>query len=226
MVEKKLESRIYTCPMHPEVTDEMPGSCPKCGMDLVKVGILQPVSAAQNPYGKKKNLKTLLPLIIIFGLLSLASLVQVFIIRKTENDIDPLRTSIALKEAVRIFMSSFMGGFFLVFGGFKLLDVKGFAHGFQTYDILEKRVPSYGLVYPFIELGLGFLFLLQEVTMLATLIALVISSVGMIGVGIKLRKKEVIQCVCLGTIFDLPLTNVTLFENLLMAAMAIGMLTF
>tara|TARA_R110000787_G_scaffold8695_1_gene29856 strand:- start:23321 stop:25237 length:1917 start_codon:yes stop_codon:yes gene_type:complete len=25
----------YTCPMHPEVSSETPGSCPKCGMDLV-----------------------------------------------------------------------------------------------------------------------------------------------------------------------------------------------
>ena len=27
---------VYSCPMHPEVTSDKPGSCPKCGMDLVK----------------------------------------------------------------------------------------------------------------------------------------------------------------------------------------------
>ncbi len=26
----------YTCKMHPEVTSDKPGACPKCGMDLVK----------------------------------------------------------------------------------------------------------------------------------------------------------------------------------------------
>ena len=26
---------VYTCPMHPEVTSDKPGKCPKCGMDLV-----------------------------------------------------------------------------------------------------------------------------------------------------------------------------------------------
>ena len=25
----------YTCPMHPEVTSDSPGKCPKCGMALV-----------------------------------------------------------------------------------------------------------------------------------------------------------------------------------------------
>ncbi len=28
-------SEVYTCPMHPEVVSDKPGSCP-CGMDLVK----------------------------------------------------------------------------------------------------------------------------------------------------------------------------------------------
>ena len=28
---------FYTCPMHPEVQQDKPGRCPKCGMDLVKI---------------------------------------------------------------------------------------------------------------------------------------------------------------------------------------------
>lgn len=27
---------VYTCPMHPEVTSDKPGTCPKCGMALVE----------------------------------------------------------------------------------------------------------------------------------------------------------------------------------------------
>jgi len=26
---------VYACPMHPEVTSDRPGTCPKCGMALV-----------------------------------------------------------------------------------------------------------------------------------------------------------------------------------------------
>jgi hypothetical protein len=36
---KKTETKAtevkYTCPMHPEVTMDKPGKCPKCGMTLV-----------------------------------------------------------------------------------------------------------------------------------------------------------------------------------------------
>lgn len=30
------ESEVYTCPMHPEIVRNAPGSCPLCGMDLVR----------------------------------------------------------------------------------------------------------------------------------------------------------------------------------------------
>ena len=33
---KKAPGGVYTCPMHPEVKQDHPGSCPKCGMDLVR----------------------------------------------------------------------------------------------------------------------------------------------------------------------------------------------
>lgn len=36
--EHKMETEavVYTCPMHPEITRDKPGTCPICGMDLVK----------------------------------------------------------------------------------------------------------------------------------------------------------------------------------------------
>ena len=30
------EGTYYTCPMHPDIKKDAPGSCPICGMDLVR----------------------------------------------------------------------------------------------------------------------------------------------------------------------------------------------
>jgi len=29
-----MDAIVYTCPMHPEVRENKPGQCPKCGMKL------------------------------------------------------------------------------------------------------------------------------------------------------------------------------------------------
>ena len=42
------ESSIYTCPMHPEIQQQGPGSCPKCGMALEPMGV--PVTATKTEY--------------------------------------------------------------------------------------------------------------------------------------------------------------------------------
>lgn len=117
-------------------------------------------------------------------------------------------------------MNQFMAGFFLVFSAFKLLDIQGFAQGYATYDLLAKRWYAYGYIYPFLELSLGLLYLtnaLPFATQLATIIIMGFSSLGVIN---SLMKKQQFQCACLGTIIKVPLSTVTLIEDLLMVVMA------
>ncbi len=42
------DGTLYTCPMHPEVQQQGPGSCPKCGMALEPAGV--PVAASKTEY--------------------------------------------------------------------------------------------------------------------------------------------------------------------------------
>lgn len=36
-MEVEAEMAQYTCPMHPDVISDEPGTCPECGMELVLV---------------------------------------------------------------------------------------------------------------------------------------------------------------------------------------------
>lgn len=117
-------------------------------------------------------------------------------------------------------MNTFMAGFFLVFSFFKLLDLKGFANSYSMYDLLAMKIPAYGFVYPFIELALGIAFLTgfnPVFTNWATIIVMGFSSMGVIK---SVLDKKKIQCACLGAVFNLPMSTVTIIEDLLMVAMA------
>jgi len=117
-------------------------------------------------------------------------------------------------------MNQFMAGFFLVFSAFKLLDLHGFADGYASYDLLAKYWHGYGFIYPFLELSLGILYLTEWLpigTQIATIIIMGFSSLGVMN---SLLKKQKFQCACLGTILKVPLSKVTLIEDLLMVALA------
>lgn len=121
-------------------------------------------------------------------------------------------------------MNNFMGGFFIIFSFFKMLNLKGFAEAYSTYDVIAKKYYNYGFVYPFIELILGILYLTASAPYLTNIVTIVVMGISSIGVIQALLKRSNIQCACLGTIFKLPMTKITLFEDLLMVGMAAMML--
>ena len=121
-------------------------------------------------------------------------------------------------------MSHFMAGFFLVFSFFKLLNVGAFAVSYSSYDIVASRFPAYGYVYPFLELGLGAMYLGGFEPVLTNLLTLIVMGISTVGVVKALLARRKIQCACLGTVFNLPMSYVTLTEDLLMVGMAAAML--
>jgi len=117
-------------------------------------------------------------------------------------------------------MAQFMAGFFLVFSAFKLLDIRGFAEGYATYDLLARRWYVYGFIYPFLELGLGILYLKEALPITTQILTIVIMGFSSLGVINSLLKKQKIRCSCLGTIINVPLSTVTLVEDLAMVILA------
>ena len=123
-------------------------------------------------------------------------------------------------------MQDFMGIFFVVFGLFKIINLHAFAQAYAQYDLIAKRSEHYALAYPFIEFFLGIIYLTHQANAAVLDFTLVLMLVNAIGVAYELRKGSDIQCACLGTIFKIPMTYVTLLEDILMASMVAVMIFF
>lgn len=128
--------------------------------------------------------------------------------------------TLELKEVMRYFMA----GFFIAFSFFKMLDLKGFAESYATYDIVARKLPAWGYVYAWIELGLGIAFLTAFHPLLTNLITFIVMSVSIIGVLQSVLNKRKIQCACLGVVFNLPMSTVTIIEDALMIVMSLAMM--
>jgi copper chaperone CopZ len=121
-------------------------------------------------------------------------------------------------------MDDFMGGFFIVFSFFKLLDLKSFAENYVSYDIISKKWFGWGYVYPFVELALGVAYLADFNPVVTNITTLVVMGVSIIGVLQSVLNKRKIRCACLGAVFNLPMSTITVIEDGLMILMSGAML--
>lgn len=157
----------------------------------------------------KSWFETYKPILLIFGYISAVTL----LIQMGNNSFNFMQ-----------WMGHFMAGFFLVFSFFKLLNLKGFAESYQMYDVLAKQIPVWGYLYAFIELGLGLAYLMNFQPMLINTLTFVVMSISIIGVLQSVLNKKKIQCACLGAVFNLPMSTVTIIEDALMIAMSGAMI--
>lgn len=117
-------------------------------------------------------------------------------------------------------MRHFMAGFFLVFSFFKMLNLKGFAESYVMYDVLARQIPAWAYIYAFVELGLGLANVVDFNPVVTNLTTLIVMSISIIGVLQSVLNKKKIQCACLGAVFNLPMSTVTIIEDAIMIAMS------
>ena len=203
---------------------------PVCGMDVAEDSVIRSTygdeeylfcaEGCKKSFDKepekylkpKKGLSAYTPLFVIVGLSALAAFAK----------------QIAYGSGWQgtAWMHDFMGLFLIVFSMVKLFDLKGFADGFQKYDLLAGISRPYALIYPFLELALGLGYLSQWQPDTVYIATIVLLTFGSLGVFNAMRQGKNLNCACMGKTLDVPLSTVTLTEDLGMAAMAAAMLIF
>ena len=156
---------------------------------------------------QKTWLQTYKPILLIFGYVLAVSLIAGFSAVGFDSGL-----------AMRVFMA----GFFLVFSFFKMLDLDGFADSYTMYDVIAKKLKPWAYIYAFIELGLGLAYATNFAPLLTNAITLVVMTISIIGVLQSVLNKRTIQCACLGAVFNLPMSTVTIIEDGLMIAMSVA----
>ena len=127
-------------------------------------------------------------------------------------------------ESLMVFMHHFMGFFLIVYSMFKIFDLSGYADGFEMYDLLASRWRTYGYIYPFIELALGLAYLAFFWPIATYVATIAVFSFGALGVFNGLSKGLDMDCPCMGSVLSVPLSTVSLVENVGMTIMALIML--
>ena len=149
------------------------------------------------------------PVLLIFVYIFLVTA----LVELTAEDIDISR-----------WMRHFMAGFFLTFSFFKMLNLKGFKDSYLMYDIIARKFPAWGYIYAFTELLLGIAFLINFNPTITNSVTFVVMSISIVGVLQTVLDKKTIKCACLGDVFNLPMSTITIIEDGLMIIMSFGML--
>ena len=172
---------------------------------LDKKYTIEPTDHNEKAEQAKSWLATYKPILLIFGYLTTIAIIAA----TRQTNFDWMHG-----------MNVFMAGFFLTFSFFKMLDLKGFADSYAMYDIVAKNFKAWGFFYAFIELALGLAFAANVQPLMTNIITLIIMSISTVGVLQSVLNKQKIQCACLGAVFNLPMSTVTIIEGGLMIIMS------
>ena len=116
-------------------------------------------------------------------------------------------------------MNNIVGTMFIVFGLLKLSNLQKFAEIFPQYDLIAEKYPTYAYIYPIIELYLGYSFLKMNHIPFIYYFSMILIFLNLISISLSLLNGVTLPCGCIGGYFNLPLSNISLFENLMMFIM-------
>lgn len=125
---------------------------------------------------------------------------------------------------MRIWMHYYMGIFLVFFGTLKIFNPQAFVASFEKYDVIGSHSRLYAYSYPWIELMIGLAYLSFLFPHFVYLITLFIAGIGVLSVMIALRKGLEMNCPCMGAVLNVPLSTVTLIEDMAMGVMAFWLL--
>ena len=145
--------------------------------------------------------------ILIFSILIIIFIISYFFTKLNKLDNENIEQDL---------LKNYMGFLLIIFGFLKLYDLKKFTEIFSKYDLISKNIKIYAFLYPFIKIFLGLLMLKNIKLRVVNFITLFLVIISIISVSLSLKNGIQLRCGCIGTLFDIPLSYITISENILM----------
>lgn len=196
--------------------------CELCSMDsthlfIDKDGLVHNYCKHHAPSGSKRinqskilsGLKTYRILFVLIGLIFLYMLGRYYFL--SNYGLDNI-------------LNDFMAGFFMFFGAMQLYSLSSTSEALKKYDPIAQKFSWYAGLYPFVFFFFGLLLHFHKVSMIVSILTIPMLGIQTLGIIKVLKNGADIQCACAGTKFSLPLSYVTVVENVIMVLMSIAMI--
>jgi len=110
----------------------------------------------------------------------------------------------------------FLGFFSISFGVLKLINLKSYFESVLEYDFIVQKFNFYAYLIPIFEIVFGALFVLQKEYLFIEYLCIIFFTLNIVVIANALEKKRNFTCACMGGLFKIPLSYVSLLESLTM----------
>lgn len=124
--------------------------------------------------------------------------------------------SVYFNSSFKNFILYFLGFFAIILSLLKLVRLQDFVEAFYEYDFVSQKFRIYAYLFPIFELIFGVSFLLLIENPYLEILCLSLFILNFYSVILALKKKRKFVCACLGDLIKVPLSYVSLIENLTM----------
>lgn len=137
-----------------------------------------------------------------------------------------LRSSVRPSTSAENIVNDVMAGFFLATGVLQLIFRRSSKKALLSYDPLAQRFPVYATLYAPLLLVFGVFLHTNSLMLPVNVLTVVLFSFQTYGMIRLLRRGDTATCACVGGAFAIPLSWVSVGENVAMIALSLISLIF
>ena len=122
------------------------------------------------------------------------------------------------------FLADFMAVFLITFASFKIVNIESFVIAYRKYDVVASRIRPWAYVIPFLEVLMGFWYLLSEGPMKLNLLAVALACIALTGSFLEIKRRSRFEHTYFGKLMKLPHARVRMLESFTTLCLALALI--